>query len=360
MDLVQDDAFAIYGWLAFIYFAASFIGGFLGDHIWNYKKWLLAGVILQVIGVVLLLVNISYLAYLSVLLIGLGGGVYSTNLIAQIGKLRLDNKENLYETFNWVHLVTNLGVLIGSVLAGVVYSNMGSSPSFALICGIQLLSAFLIYNSKNVENPEPEAQKEGRFKVVGVLIFISVIVSCFWVVKGWSMAGVFHLQNSGSPVSFFEILPPFFDYSTASTVILVLAMMFIIPVITQRKFTKWGMLTGAFFMAATSIFLIWVVINNQNDISTVGLSASLLLIGIAEALINPVLHSFTIQFAHSKYLGSTISLLMIPSMILNKLASGSLLGFLEDPKTVVLICFLAMALLGGITMTVFNKGFYKE
>ena len=160
LQMDSEEVGIFYAWFTGGIVISKIGGAILGDLVLgNRKSWVIGG-LLNVIGAFSIFIPNEVGLYLALVLMALGGGLYTPNLTAQFGKSYL-NKENLLDSaYTLLHLVVNIGAMIGIVVVVQLGEVYGWNYGFALVglCMILALVFGLLIKSLNNEHEKTVAK----------------------------------------------------------------------------------------------------------------------------------------------------------------------------------------------------------
>ncbi len=115
MNMSRADAFQVYGWFTFTFFMSRIIGGLIGDFITGTRNTIIIGGIFQAIGAFTLCIPSTIGLYSGLILIAIGGGFYTTNIIANYGKLYYNKLKLLDSGFTILFQAVSIGTFLGTL-----------------------------------------------------------------------------------------------------------------------------------------------------------------------------------------------------------------------------------------------------
>ncbi len=116
--LPEEDAIKFYGWFVSSFLFSQIFGAILGDLVFGNKKAIIIGGILQAIGTFMLCIPSINNLYIGIVLISLGSGFFSPNILARYGKLYLNKPELMDAGYTMFYCAINIGAFIGVALIG--------------------------------------------------------------------------------------------------------------------------------------------------------------------------------------------------------------------------------------------------
>jgi POT family proton-dependent oligopeptide transporter len=151
------DAATVYStFIASIVFG-KILGSILGDLIIGNRRAIIIGAAIQALGIFTLCIPNTTGLYSGIVLMILGGGMYSPNLIAEYGKLYLDRDPLMDAGFSMFYAGVSVGSFIGVTLIAFIAETLGFSIGFVLAGIFSLLSALPIFFASKKQLPEESA-----------------------------------------------------------------------------------------------------------------------------------------------------------------------------------------------------------
>jgi len=141
-----DDAHAddLYSAFSGLLYAAPVIGGFLADYVLGFRRAIICGAILYILGYFLMLSNNTYAFYFALSLLIGGNGYFKANVSSLLGTLYSANDPRRDSGFTIFYLGINVGTLLGPMIASVVAEKYGYNYGFAS-CGIGMLIGLVTF-----------------------------------------------------------------------------------------------------------------------------------------------------------------------------------------------------------------------
>lgn len=328
----QEKAFQLYGWFVSSFIFSNIIGALLGDLIIGNKWASIVGGALQAIGAFILSVPNEASLYLGLLLIVIGNGLYTPNLISSIGKLYQEKEDLLDSAFTLLYTIINVGAFIGAYfITTIAHQHFYIGFITAGILMILSLIPIILYKQpvKQVEETHSKVYSDKNILIVIASVLLS---GFFWIVYDISSGAMFQLQmNTGKDSSrempmIMNAMGPMF------------AVFFGIVLSIVWAFIKYPrnikLLIG--FILATLSGVVLLFVNTGSDLSLILLCAvSVLLFSLAELHIAPILTALTIKNSNPKYFALIFSASVLPYGIYS-LLKHILFNSLEPSFTVSL------------------------
>ena len=162
-------AFAIYGAYTALVYAAPMIGGQIADRILGYRKAVILGGVMMMIGEFIICLGTEDALFLGMGVIIVGNGYFKANISSIVGKLYEDGDPRRDSGFTIFYMGINLGAVgatligapVGESLSRGSLGNTGYLVGFAL-AGVGMLAGlgFFIWGKKKLEGkgepPDPE------------------------------------------------------------------------------------------------------------------------------------------------------------------------------------------------------------
>lgn len=126
LSLSDKDATLEYGAIQSFVYAFTFIGGIFADKILGFKKSLLFGGLVMIIGLVIIAVSPQNFFYLGITLSIIGTGFFKPNISSMVGALYRDGDKRRDAGFGLFYS----GINIGAMLGGAVCVYLGTSKDY--------------------------------------------------------------------------------------------------------------------------------------------------------------------------------------------------------------------------------------
>lgn len=351
INMPNEKAFGIYGLVASCLLFSQLVGALFGDLLLGNKRALIIGGITQAIGTFVFCIPAEWGVYLGLVLMVLGGGFYSPNVISHFGKLYMNKIKLLDSAFNIFILAVNLGAFFGVMLIGYIGETHGYAYGFGIGGVLMLVSVTLPIMAEDNEiivNNKPYSISIGK-RIVKAIVAI-IFVAFFWILYEFSSIRIFDLQR---------ILKELPSFDIDSEIWLSLNSIFIIP-LGLLAVIVWSYYYNSQFMKLMIGFLVaalsfWIILQipetpDKQDIYIYLLS--MLLIGASEVLIAPIVYSILTQYTNPKYLAIVISLAFIPTKLLNILVGTFNEQIYEDSFFSLKIALMLTLILGLILLVI--------
>lgn len=314
LNLSRSDAFKIYGWAVFLVFITQIFGGFFGDLVVGNRKAIIIGGLIQAIGSFILCIPSINGLYIGLAFIGLGGGIYKPNLTSQFGKLYLNKTKLLDSGFLILNLSVNIGTFIGTLLIAYIGERFDWTYGFILAGVFYILS--IIYPFFTKERKE-NVRNKTTYNLNNRILFISlavVFVGLFWTIYEIPTFRIFELKIELKEFLNFEFLKN--SKSSLITLLLIPISFLLILFWTKFYYSQVVKLIIGFALGLISFGMLLFIpeISIENQIFLYLLS--LVVLGIAETHISPIVYSTITRYVNPKFLAIAIGLSTIPTRLM--------------------------------------------
>ncbi len=341
LHMPRNEALKIYGWLTLGIILSKIIGAVFGDLLIGNRKAIITGGVLQVIGALILSYPSLTSFYFGTIIIIIGSGFYSPNLISEFGKLYLNKTKIIDSGFTIFYLSIIIGSLIGPLTVGYIGEhNFGYG--FILSGIFMTISTLLFYFSKRQKTlAKTNITSKSNNELFYLLIAI-VLVGIFWSIYNISDFYIFDLQNKFRESSQINI-PTYLWHSRSyltfpAGIILAITWSYLY----KNQLFK---LTIGFLFAALSYGILFLIPSHPANHHILIYLLSVLFIGISEVHISPIINSIVTQFSNPKYLAIVMSLVFIPLRIIAYLFSLFNHTFVEEPRYAILFSIIITSLI---------------
>jgi POT family proton-dependent oligopeptide transporter len=202
-------------YLGFVY-ASPLIGGWIADRGLGYRKSVLIGGVIFMLGYLLFTFHSLAAVYAALACLVIGNGFFKPNVSAMVGQLYPEGSALKDRAYNIFYMGINIGAFFAPIVAEFMKSLFGFRPAFAVAAGGMIISVAILWRFKRyvemqkgapahappeeevaVTEDAPPAAPPPRRPIdnvpdvtrIGALIVIFLIVIVFWM--------VFH-QNSST------------------------------------------------------------------------------------------------------------------------------------------------------------------
>lgn len=313
LQMENAEALKIYGWFTASFLFSKIIGAILGDLIIGNKKAVIIGGIIQALGAFSFCIPSTTGLYIGLFLVVFGGGLYTPNLISNLGKLYLNKTKLLDAGFTIFYLAVNLGAFFGVMSIGYLGEKYGWNIGFIIAGILMLLSIIPIIFSRDKKIEQTTESKASVKQRVMNIIIAFVIVGLFWAIYELGNIRVFDLQLKLSEISTLDI--PKSMWTSLNSVFVLPISIFAIILWSFFYNSQFFKLTIGFIFGAISFGVLLLIPEIPSEQHTVFYILSLLFLSISEIHIAPIIHSILTRFSNPKYLAILISLAFIPTRL---------------------------------------------
>jgi len=146
----ENAAYSLFGAYTALAYAAALIGGYIADKYISFKKAIVFGAVLIVLGNLLLAYNTQNIFYLGLVLIIGGNGLIKPNSLSQLGTLYDSVDRQRDKGFTIFYVGTNIGGILGPILYGIISIKFGLQAAFLMSALLVSINLFVyLFNYKN-------------------------------------------------------------------------------------------------------------------------------------------------------------------------------------------------------------------
>lgn len=302
------EALQLFGWFAGSVLFSQIFGAIIGDFLIGNKRSIIVGGVLQATGAFVLCYTSIYGVYTGLLLVVIGSGLFTPNIISRFGKSYLNKTKLLDAGFTIFYFAINLGSFLGVLLISYLGVEIGFHFGF-LICGIlSLLSVMPILLTIGYEFESTGKISTLRRMIVICLAFL--MVGIFWATFEIYSIRVFDIQIQLAEISTFNF-PQHMWQSLSSFFTLPVCLIAIIFWTYYYNSHFFKLLIG-FSFGVAALVIILLIPEIPKDRHTIYFLVALLFLSISEILVAPVINSILTKYANPKYLTLLISLAYLP------------------------------------------------
>jgi POT family proton-dependent oligopeptide transporter len=351
MKMKSSEALSVYGLFTASYVFSHILGSVLGDLVIGNKNAIVIGGIIQALGTFAICIPSPIGLYIGLILVALGGGLYTSNLTSNFGKLYLNKTKLLDAGFTLLYLAANIGALVGVVLIGYLGETYSWSIGFITSGIIMILSTIPILFSQEKRN---DNTAENTFSINQRIIKISIaliFVSLFWAIYEIASFRIYDLESKLSEVSSLNI--PRSLWSSLNAVFVLPISIAAIIIWTYLYSTQFFKLAIGFVFGTMSFGILYLIPEVPSEQHTLLYIGAVLFLAISEICIAPIIHSVLTKYTNPKYLAIMISLAFIPTRLFSFLIGLFNEGLYENPSTAIIVGLIAMSVL-SILIIIYN------
>jgi POT family proton-dependent oligopeptide transporter len=355
MNMARNEALEFYGWFSMLILFAGIIGALIGDLGIGNKKAVIYGAILQSIGAFILCIPNSIGLYLGFALFLIGNGLYVPNFNSIYGKQYLDRTRLLDSGFMLLFIAINIGAFLGPITIGYI-GELNFNYGFIGVGLLILLSLLPFLSSK--PKLEQNLNESKTYVSVNYKLVISALVflGLFWGIYEVVNFPIIDIQQRiGSELSMKMLTS---TRVSSSSFILPFGIIAVI-IWTKRYSSQFTKLSIGMIFTLASIGLLYFIPQTLSDVHFVIFIASMVLLGIAEVFIAPVLLSVLTQYSNQKYLAIIMSIAFIPTRLFVALLGIYNEQFFEQPKLALTVAIIGLAII-TITLLLLKKNYLQQ
>lgn len=343
LKMENTEAYSIYGWFTASFVFSNIFGAILGDLLIGNRKAIIIGGIIQSLGAFSFCFPSIAGLYAGLFLVVLGGGLYTPNIISNFGKLYLNKIKLIDAGFTIFYLAINLGAFIGVIAIGYIGEKYGWNFGFVIAGILMLLSIIPILFSKDKDIERIDKNRESINQRIKSASIVIIIVGVFWAIYELGNIRIYDLQIQLSEISTVGI--PESIWSSISSMFFVPISLLAIIIWTYFYSTQFFKLMVGFMFGAFSFIILFLIPEIPNEQHLLLYLLSLLLLGLCEIYLGPIVHSILTQYSNPRYLAIIISLAFIPTRLFSYILSSFNEGLVEKPTLALSIAMIAMSIL---------------
>lgn len=240
--LVQNHNFSdtraehLFGLFTGIAFVLPVLGGWIADKM-NYRFPVIWGMLFSALGCFLIATGNISIMMLGLLLIAVGGSIFTPSIYALLGTLYRENHHLRDSGFSIYYSTVNIGVFLAMIILGTIGQLQYWNFAFVLAGIIQLIGFFpfraaqkyfdikhitpMKITTEDKKQPPLHLHEKRRIYVILVLCFFSIL---FWMAynQGGSSMNLFALRFTDRQFGSFE-MPPAWLLSSESLYLIIFA-----------------------------------------------------------------------------------------------------------------------------------------
>ncbi len=193
----QPESSRIYGWYTGLVYLTPIFGGMLADRVLGYRRTILLGGTLMMIGHFLMAVESRPFFYLAMGFLILGNGAFKPNISTIVGKLYAPGDARRDGGFSIFYMGINLGAFFSPIVCGYLGEKIAWKYGFGAAgvgMGIGLITFMLgqkRLSAVNIEKPDPqhhaetaaasEAEKRTEMGRIAAIFIMALFTVFFWM-----------------------------------------------------------------------------------------------------------------------------------------------------------------------------------
>lgn len=351
LNMEQSEALSIYAYFTALIMVSRIAGGTIGDLAIGNRNSIIVGGMIQAVGCFTLCIPSTAGLYSGLALIVIGGGLYSPNITANYGKLYLKKLKLLDAAFALDYLAINLGAFSGIVLISYYGEEYSWNTGFT-IAGILMLASttIVMMSNKNVNTEVSNSGFSMSQRVMNIL-FSSLLVAFFWATYEISNIQLSSIHSRLSEAS--ELIMSETIWASFQSMISLPILIFVITLWTFLYSSYQFKLMLGFLFGAISYGILLYLPELPNDQHIAFYLLSLLLLGLSEVHIAPIISSVVTKYSNPKYLAIIFGLVFIPSRILPIMFGAFNEYFYRNPSQALVLGIIIMILI-SVGLVFFN------
>lgn len=347
----RSEALEIYGQFTGGVSISLVLGALAGDFLIGNRRAMIIGGILQMVGFFVIVIQNTDALFVGLILIVVGSGFYSSNLIAQFGKEYLGKTSLSDGGFTFFFLGINFAAPIGMSVVGPLVDYSFKWAFFA--AGVtMLLSIVTLLFAKRKTGDREIVQNFARRSGLKIVIFFIGITSLYWVFHSlFYDLGYQNLLLSARREALFESISLRFDLPKSLSII---TISFIAGVFwTYFYYNKVLKVILGFAFLALAILGNYRLGNNTYSFFII----STVFLGLSETHVAPVLYSAILDYAKPKYIATLFSLVRLPMNLMTPLVILWFSEILEDRDFLIIVGSSCCILIALIIWGFYNKSY---
>lgn len=352
LKMESVEALNIYGWFIGALLFSQIIGAIVGDLLIGNKKAFIIGALLQALGAFSFCIPSTAGLYIGLLLVILGGGFYTPNILSAFGKLYLNKTKLLDAGFTIFYFAASLGAFVGVLSISYIGDNSSLNMGFITAGILMLLSIIpmLFYTQKETQSV---AEKTVKIHWQIIYVFLGLIFfGLFWATYELGSIRLFDLELKFSEISTLNISRSTFS-SLNSFFILPISIFVIILWTLFYNHTFFKLIIG--FLFGTLFFgTLFLIPEFPSEHHIIPFLLAFLFLSIAEIHIAPSVYTILTKYANQKYLAILMSLSFVPPRLL--IFSTHLFDeTLNEQPMIGMTIGLIIMIISSILLLVFSK-----
>ncbi|MBS3904224.1 MAG: peptide MFS transporter [Simkania sp.] len=377
-DAKADNIFGIFTGVAFV---LPIFGGYLADR-WNYRQPVIIGCLFTAIGCFLIASNILSLVYCALVLVAIGGCIFTPSIYSLLGSVYQD-RHNLREAgFSIYYASVNIGTFAAMVILGAFGNAEHWSIAFTIAGVVQIFGLWPLYKafkmpnlkkvpnthkftlSFNVNNQALTKREKNRITVICVLSLISIL---FWLSynQGGSSMTLYALKYTDRHIGSFEIPPSWLlSFESLYLVILAAPLASLYIFLSRRKLDPSPPMKTAFSLIAMGLCFAIMMFASRlipDGAKTAATSpfyliSAYFLMAVAEMLLAPIGLALVTHLSPPKFTACLVGLWYV-CIGIAFYSGGVVAGLMSSIKNLDLffLIFVVLTIVPGIVLMFFNK-----
>ena len=313
----RDEALRTAGLITAAGYLGSLPGGLVADRLLGPRRALTGSLFLLMVGYALLMLPSLLALWSAVAVLVLGNSLFKPSAQAVLGRLYTPTDPRLDRAQVWLHLLINVGALLGAVVAGLATQRWGWTGCFAVSASVVFLGRVClsvgrrdVTVSKQTDAPLPKTTSTDhlstwqRVKTIAVLTLAMLLFNvCFGQVEGALL--LWATQHTDRTLLGFTVPPSWFAGLPALLVlILAPAQLVLLPRLQRRTQTAHLVAVGLLATSLAFLVLLPAVVWSKTQLVSMGwLAACHTLLVIGETLVGPLGLAQVLRLAPPRFVG---------------------------------------------------------
>lgn len=194
------DATILYSYYLMFVYASPLIGGWIADNLLGYRRSVLIGGVIFMVGYFLLYIHSLTMVYVALACLVVGNGFFKPNVSAMVGRLYPEGSPLKDRAYNLFYMGINIGALLAPINAEIMVNRIGFNPAFAvagfgMILSVAILWSFGRYVDINaspektspqtttsvVTRPNPIDAVSDSTRIIALIVIFAIAI-VFWMV----------------------------------------------------------------------------------------------------------------------------------------------------------------------------------
>lgn len=206
----DGNSYELFGASSALIWIAPLIGGYLGDQLIGYRRALIMGLFLLVVGYGLLALGASHFLYPALAFIIVGSGFFKACPSSLLGKAYGPNDPRLEGGFTLFYMSINIGSLASMSIIGYLIDFAGWGPAYAL-CAMGLILAIVTFYTfqrslNNIGSPADLRPLDKRLIPILIIGTAVALVLSTWLLKHLLVTQVLLSLTAVALAGFYSVL----------------------------------------------------------------------------------------------------------------------------------------------------------
>ena len=314
----RDEALRTAGLITAAGYLGSLPGGLVADRLLGPRRALTGSLVLLMVGYALLMLPSLLALWSSVAVLVLGNSLFKPSAQAVLGRLYTPTDPRLDRAQVWLHLLINVGALLGAVVAGLATQRWGWTGCFAVTASVVFLGRVCLSVgrrdvpvSKQTDAPSPintptdDLSTWQRVKTIAALTLAMLLLNvCFGQVEGALL--LWATQHTDRTLLGFT-MPPSWFAGIPALLVLILApvQLGLLPWLQSGLGVRRLVAVGLVATSLAFLVLLPAVLWSKTQLVSMGwLVACHTLLVIGETLVGPLGLAQVLRLAPPRFVGA--------------------------------------------------------